>query len=302
MAKMPDKPTLLDFFELRMGPAMHLLQSATHALQSAGCNEKIILACLLHDIAVTMFIRGDHGYWGSALVAPYVDEEVSVGDSSAHQALRFYPRQSVRLRVSRSSISSFSAMPTTPEPYIQRANDKLAREHKWYETARLITVNDIYSFDPTMNGDAWIRSATSSRAISGSPRKVWAGIIVRHRTCGARSTGRRASSDRADRASAARRYPRPLCIRRDYSRQSGAGLRKTARRGRSITTPNPHAVAASAAGGRRRAFRLLFVRTQDRHGAIELNTPGLRRRRANSNALRSWRSRTVHLDDPDPLG
>ena len=34
-----------------------------------------------------------------------------------------------------------------PEPHIERAY-QTARAHKWYMTARLITVNDLYSFDP----------------------------------------------------------------------------------------------------------------------------------------------------------
>jgi hypothetical protein len=146
MAKMPDKPTLLDFFELRMGPATHLLQSATHAL-NAGCNEKTILACLLHDIAVTMFIRGDHGYWGSQLIEPYVDEEVSWA-IRAHQTLRFFPDEAYGYKYPELYIKFFGA-DYQVEPYIQRAYEKI-KSHKWYEAARLITVNDIYSFDPTM--------------------------------------------------------------------------------------------------------------------------------------------------------
>ncbi len=34
-----------------------------------------------------------------------------------------------------------------PEPYI-RADYDYARSHKWYGAARMITVNDVYSFDP----------------------------------------------------------------------------------------------------------------------------------------------------------
>ncbi|SVE25167.1 uncharacterized protein METZ01_LOCUS478021, partial [marine metagenome] len=53
---MPDKPTLIDFFKLRFAPAQqHLLQSANLA-QKNGHSEKIILACLLHDVAVAGFI------------------------------------------------------------------------------------------------------------------------------------------------------------------------------------------------------------------------------------------------------
>ena len=51
LPKMPEKPTLLDFFQVpREGHPIHLLQSATHAL-NAGMPEPTILACLLHDIA-----------------------------------------------------------------------------------------------------------------------------------------------------------------------------------------------------------------------------------------------------------
>src|SRR5665213_244103 len=146
LAKMPDKPTLVDFYELRMGPATHVLQSAMHALK-AGCNEKIILACLLHDIAVSMFIRGDHGYWGSALVEPYVDEEISWA-IRAHQVLRFYPDEKYGYVYPELYIKFFGA-DYQVEPYIARAYE-IIRRHKWYETARLITVNDIYSFDPNM--------------------------------------------------------------------------------------------------------------------------------------------------------
>src|SRR5215510_7441025 len=76
LPRMPDKPTLFDFFKLRFGPTQHLMQSARLARKN-GVNEKTVLACLLHDIAAAGFIRGDHGYWAAQLVEPYVDEEVT---------------------------------------------------------------------------------------------------------------------------------------------------------------------------------------------------------------------------------
>ena len=77
LPKMPERPTLQDFFKYRFSPSQsHLLQSAKHALKD-GHSEKVIMACLLHDIGVVGFIRSDHGYWGEQLVKPYVDEEVS---------------------------------------------------------------------------------------------------------------------------------------------------------------------------------------------------------------------------------
>src|SRR2546429_9941655 len=50
LPRMPDKPTLFDFFKYRFGPANHLLQSARLAQKNAA-SEKAVLACLLHDIA-----------------------------------------------------------------------------------------------------------------------------------------------------------------------------------------------------------------------------------------------------------
>ena len=58
LPKMPERPTLTDFFKYRFGPANHLLQSARHAVR-AGMDEKVVLACLLHDIGVIGFIRAD---------------------------------------------------------------------------------------------------------------------------------------------------------------------------------------------------------------------------------------------------
>ena len=84
---MPEKPTLMDFFKYRFGPSMHLLQSARHAVK-AGLPEKMVLACLLHDIAVTGFIRSDHGYWGAQLV-----EQVAAGTLDA--AVGLFPSTKV---------------------------------------------------------------------------------------------------------------------------------------------------------------------------------------------------------------
>ncbi len=144
LPKMPPKPTLMDFFNCRFAGSNHLLQSATHALK-AGMSEKTILACLLHDIAVGGFIKTDHGYWGAQLIEPYVDEEVSWA-IRAHQALRFFPDESVGYQYPELYIKYFGA-DYEPDEYIKRDYEK-ARKHKWYMSARMITVHDIYSFDP----------------------------------------------------------------------------------------------------------------------------------------------------------
>ena len=78
LPKMPAQPRLADFFRQRFVPmaANHLLQSASLA-RKKGLDEKVVIACLLHDIAMAGLITSDHGYWGAQLIEPYVDEEVS---------------------------------------------------------------------------------------------------------------------------------------------------------------------------------------------------------------------------------
>ncbi len=144
LPRMPAKPTLFDFFKYRFAPANHLLQSARLA-QKSGLGETIVLACLLHDIAIAGFIRGDHGYWAAQMVEPYVDPEVAWA-IRYHQALRFFPDESVGYRYPELYVKLFGP-DFTPEPYIQKAH-RDARAHKWYMTARLVTVNDLYAFDP----------------------------------------------------------------------------------------------------------------------------------------------------------
>src|SRR6476619_390073 len=95
LPKMPDKPTLIDFFKHRFVSMNHLLQSATLALK-AGHEEKVVLACLLHDVGVAGFIRCDHGYWGAQLIEPYVDEEVSWARAPG---LALLPRRVRRLQI-----------------------------------------------------------------------------------------------------------------------------------------------------------------------------------------------------------
>ena len=142
---MPEKPTLLDFFRLRFNPSQaHLLQSANLA-QNNGLPEKMVLACLIHDIAVVGFIRADHGYWGAQLVEPYVDEEVSWA-IRMHQALRFFPDESVGYEYPENYRIMFGE-DFRPEPYIV-ADYERARKHRWYMSARMICLNDLYSFNP----------------------------------------------------------------------------------------------------------------------------------------------------------
>lgn len=150
LPQMPEKPTLIDFFNLRFGPSkMHLLQSARLA-QKNGLPEKMVLACLLHDISVTAFFRPDHGYWGEQMLAPYVDEEISWA-IRMHQPLRFYPDEELGYEYPVAYAKRFGPDYQLPD-YIQR-DYKIAKNHKWYMSAMQICLNDLYAFDPEVEVD-----------------------------------------------------------------------------------------------------------------------------------------------------
>lgn len=145
---LPEKPTLIDFFERRFddGIVQHCLRSAHHALTS-GQDEIHIMAALVHDTIMSL-MRTDHGYWGADFLAPYVDERVAWG-IRYHQAARFFPDESVGYEYPELYKRMFGE-DFEPEPYIKEAY-RQAREHKWYMHARMITVNDTYGFDETVN-------------------------------------------------------------------------------------------------------------------------------------------------------
>lgn len=148
LAALPARPTLIDFFEHRFadGVVQHCLRSAHHALKD-GQDEIHIMAALIHDTIMTL-MRSDHGYWGSDLHAPYVDERIAWG-IRYHQALRFFPDPDVGYEYPELYIRMFGE-DFEPEPYVKDAH-KHARDHKWYLHARMITVNDTYGFDENVN-------------------------------------------------------------------------------------------------------------------------------------------------------
>jgi len=149
LPKMPEKPTLIDFFKLRFEPADHLLQSAKLAMDN-GEDEKIILACLLHDICAFRLINTDHGYWCAQLLEPYVTEEVRWAIEK-HQALRFFADPSVNYEYPEAYIKYFGK-DYKIEPYLEKEHRE-AKNHKWYMTSRKITINDLYSFEDDVDVD-----------------------------------------------------------------------------------------------------------------------------------------------------
>ena len=149
LPSMPDRPTLLDFFKLRfMATSNHVLQSANRAMKT-GMSEEVILACLLHDV-VQEIIKVDHGWWGAQLFEPYVSERTTFA-IRYHQALRFYADEKNGYQYPDLYRNVFGS-DYQPEPYIE-ATYKMVRNHKWYLDARMVTVNDLYAFEPGVTVD-----------------------------------------------------------------------------------------------------------------------------------------------------
>jgi hypothetical protein len=143
LEKMPPRPTLHDFFRLRFQPANHVLQSATRALKT-GMTEDVILACLLHDVVLNL-IKVDHGWWGAQLFEPYIPEK-STFAIRYHQTLRFFADEAAGY-VYPDQYHRIFGIDYVPPPHIQETY-KMVRKHKWYMEPRLVTVNDLYAFDP----------------------------------------------------------------------------------------------------------------------------------------------------------
>ncbi len=143
LPKMSDRPTLLEFFEKRFAPANHVLQSATRALKT-GMPEEVIFACLMHD-TVHALVKVDHGWWGAQIIEPYASEKV-VYAIRHHQTLRFYPDEKFGYEYPEMYLNMFGE-DYKPDAYLEE-NYKRVRNSKLYELPRLVTVNDLYSFDP----------------------------------------------------------------------------------------------------------------------------------------------------------
>jgi hypothetical protein len=147
LPRMPEKPTLLDFFKYRFNPIAvnHLLSSAKRAMDD-GHSDDVVMACMLHDISNGCLIRPDHGYWSAQLIAPYVAEEVAWA-VKYHQALRYFPDAAVNYEYPVSYHRFFGKNYQEQLPAYLKRDAEYARNHPWYMTARLVTLYDLYFFD-----------------------------------------------------------------------------------------------------------------------------------------------------------
>jgi len=94
---------------------------------------------------VQELIKVDHGWWGAQLFEPYVPEKTAFA-IRYHQALRFYPDPANGYEYPDMYRRVFGE-DYKPEPYIE-ATYRMVRRHKWYIAPRMVTVNDLYAFDP----------------------------------------------------------------------------------------------------------------------------------------------------------
>lgn len=147
LVPLPQRPTLADYFKLRFAvTSNHCLQSANRAMKN-GMSEEIILACLLHD-TVQELIKVDHGWWSAQLYEPYVSEKVTFA-IRYHQALRFYEDKALGYEYP-DLYRRIYGSDYRPEPYIERTY-QMVRNHKWYLEPRMVTVNDLYAFEPNVH-------------------------------------------------------------------------------------------------------------------------------------------------------
>lgn len=141
---LPAKPTLADFIRLRLQTnSEHCLQSARLA-RMKNMDEDIVFACLVHDLVLTV-MRAEHGFWGAQMFEPYVSEKVTFAIRH-HATLRFFPDKDTGYEYPELYRSMYGT-DYVPPPH-QQEEYQWVRRHRWYMASRLITVNDLYSFEP----------------------------------------------------------------------------------------------------------------------------------------------------------
>ena len=142
LAPMPSKPTLVDFLKHRFLLAQHLMHAGNWAMKQ-GLPEHVALACLLHDCGHNI-ARPDHGYWAAQLIRPYVKEEVAWA-IEAHQALRWFPDPAHNYKGAPGFYKQY--FPDGAPAAIEQQYEA-ARKHRWYGSARLITMSDQETPEP----------------------------------------------------------------------------------------------------------------------------------------------------------
>ena len=179
---MPPRPTLKDFFDLRFSKIArtHLLQSARMAREN-GPDEKVVMACLLHDIANGGLLRADHGYWGAQMIAPVCGRGSGLGRSKTTRRCAISPDEAAGYKY-----------PDAYDKYFGPDYQPAGVHPPGCRGAATSLVHDVAAdhhlrhLQLPKGGTSTRRSSpTSSAAISGSRPKAWDSTTRRWRTCGA---------------------------------------------------------------------------------------------------------------------
>ena len=149
---LPEKPTLLDFFRCRfaIAPQAHLLQSANLA-QKNDLSDKMVLGLP----AARHRGGGFHPHRPRLLGRParraLRGRGGELGRSAPTRPCASFPTNRSGTTTRRTTACS-SATTTSRSP-TWWPRTRRARSHKWYMSARVICVNDLYSFDPDVHVD-----------------------------------------------------------------------------------------------------------------------------------------------------
>ncbi len=148
---MPEKPRLLDFFHYRFCDIASgtCCRARTLALK-AGHSEKVVLACLLHDISTALPPRRPR-LLGRADDRALCGRGGRLGGAEPPGAA-LLRRRGGGLSSTRMPTTSSSGRTTSQPEYLCKAYEE-ARNHHWYMTSRLITIYDIYSFEEGVEVD-----------------------------------------------------------------------------------------------------------------------------------------------------
>jgi len=168
---MPDRPTLRDFYLLRSTRSPHPPAAERPVARENGLDEKSHWRGLLHDIAIAGLVSANHGYWGAHWSRAYSGRGRSPGPIEKHEALRLLPRRGGGVQLPEAYIDYFGR---TTARCLYTAGGVGGAQHRWYMTSRLVTINDIYSFDPNVTA-----SSTSSPTSWGGTSAAHQGIGLR---------------------------------------------------------------------------------------------------------------------------
>ena len=180
---MPEKPTLIDFFKYRFGPPH--APAAKRAARGQGRAQREDGARLpaARHLDDRLYPRRPR-LLGRAAGRALCRRGSHLGDPRPSGAALLSRRSRSATSIRQSYVKSFGA-DYRPDPYIEE-DYKRMRNHKWYMSGRMITVHDIYSFDPDVHVELEEFDRRDRPQLPPAERRASASTTARSRICGAR--------------------------------------------------------------------------------------------------------------------